>query len=80
MTGDLHRPGSDLDAAKLLEAIEAKKGSASFRSVAEECNVAPSTFTGLANGRSLDAVTLGRILIWLGESPFWMTTTAGSSP
>jgi hypothetical protein len=71
-----HKPGTDFDVAAFLEVIDKARAGRSYRSVAATAGVSASSFTAMAQGRSPDAVTLGRLLEWLtGERPFWMCAT-----
>lgn len=67
-------PGLEFDATPILSELEEKRARAklSYRQLARTVGVCPSTFTRLRQGHTPDAVTLGRILFWLGRKPAWM--------
>lgn len=65
-------PGLEFDATPILAELERKRDGLSWRQVAKRVGVCPSTFTRLRQGHIPDAVTLGRILFWLGRKPAWM--------
>ncbi len=69
-----HMPGLEFDARPILAELETKRARAklSWRQVARAVGVSPTTFTRLYRGHAPDAVTLGRILFWLGRKPDWM--------
>lgn len=77
-----HTLGPEFNAKPLLAELNVvRRGSAkpagqkrplSWRMIAHQAGISPSTFTRLNEGRAPDAVTLGRILVWLGRPPTWM--------
>ena len=68
--------GADFNTGALLARLEERRGDKSWRQVAAEASVSPSIFTFLRKGRRPDAITLGRLLEWMGERPWWMTTAS----
>lgn len=70
--------GADFNGQALMARLEEVRGKAqmSWREVGREAHVSASTFTQLRAGHLPDTVTLGRLLEWLGERPWWMTTAS----
>lgn len=68
--------GADFDGRAFMARLDEERGKAqmSWRQVGAEAHVSPSTFTQLRAGHRPDVVTLGRLLEWLNERPWWMTT------
>lgn len=60
-------PESVVDVAALYEALDAKRqsGKLSWRGLAHELEVTPSTFTRMAHGNRPDVDTFASILKWL---------------
>ncbi len=61
-------PQSTVDVAALYAAIDTKRQTASWswRELARELDVSPSTFTRMAQGRRPDVDTFATLLRWLG--------------
>ena len=70
--------GADFDGVAFMAKLEEARGKGkyrlSWRQVGLQAHVSPAVFTRLYRGHHPDAVTLGRLLEWLGERPWWTTT------
>jgi transcriptional regulator with XRE-family HTH domain len=62
-------PQTTVDVPALFAAIDAKrrKDRSSWREIAAQLRISPSTFTRLAQGRRPDVDTFATLLAWLGE-------------
>ena len=62
-------PGSRLDTNALFAALDAKRQSRdlSWRQLAKEVGVSPSTMTRLANGQRPDVDAFAALVRWLGQ-------------
>jgi hypothetical protein len=61
-------PRQVVDIAGLYAALDAKRGRRSWRWLARELVISPSTFTRMARGRCTDADTFATLVHWLGMS------------
>lgn len=68
--------GADFNGQALMARLEEKRGDMSWRQVGLAAHVSASTFTQLRAGHLPDVVTLGRLLEWLNDRPWWMTTAS----
>jgi len=74
--------GADFDGRAFMARLEQRRAelaqqqraAMSWRQVGAQASVSPAVFTRLYRGHRPDAVTLGRLLEWLGDKPWWMTT------
>jgi DNA-binding MurR/RpiR family transcriptional regulator len=63
-------PETTVDVAALYAAVDSKRQTASlsWRELARQLNVSPSTFTRMAQGRRPDVDTFATLVQWLGMS------------
>jgi transcriptional regulator with XRE-family HTH domain len=65
----VHMPKEHLNTAALYAALDAQRGSRalSWRQLAKEVGVSPSTMTRLANGQRPDVDAFAALVRWLGQ-------------
>jgi transcriptional regulator with XRE-family HTH domain len=74
-------PQTTVDVPSLFAAVDAKRqqDQLSWREIATQLRISPSTFTRLAQGRRPDVDTFATLLAWLGEPVDRFSRTAPPS-